>query len=161
MNAVNHEEIIALLKEYPELVQRRDILRYELEHPMEVSEKDMLDAMSFFHGEGGAPVGSISNKTLYIAMNYREKAAALNSDARNDIVKRLLPLERKIAKLEFYLRMLSEREQAVIRGMYFEGKKQREIAQELELSTWTIRKYHSDALSRLAGMYAYASDTTK
>lgn len=156
MNTDIRNQVIEYLKSYPELVQKRDILRYELEHPTMVSDNEMLEAMSFLKGSGGIPLGGVSNKTLYIAMNYHDAAERVNSEARNDLVKRLLPLENEINRLEYYVKMLSERELDVIHKTYFEGKRQQEIAMLLGVSTWTVRKCHNDAIDKLTEMYAFA-----
>jgi len=157
MNNEMKNQVIDHLKSYPVLIQKRDILRYELDHPATVSNEEMLEAMSFFKGSGsGVPLNSISDKTMYIAMNYREKANRLNAENRNDIVQRLILLEREIERMEFYVKMLSEREQAVIRKCYFEGKQQQEAAQEMGITTWTVRKYRDSAISKLTEMYTFA-----
>ena len=137
-------------------MQKRDILRYELEHPIEVSDNEMLEAMSFLKGSGGVPLGGVSNKTLYIALNYHDAAGHLNADARNDLVKRLLPLENEINRLEYYVKMLSEREQNIIRKCYFEGRQQQDVAVELGVTAWTVRKYRDQAVDKLSEMYVFA-----
>lgn len=156
MNTEIRNQVIEYLKNYPELVQKRDILRYELEHPVVVSDDEMLEAMSFLKGSGGIPLGGVSNKTLYIAMNYHDTAVRLNSDARNDLVKRLLPLENEISRLEYYVKMLSEREQSIIRKCYFEGRQQQDVAEELGITPWTVRRYRDQAVDKLTEMYAFA-----
>lgn len=156
MNTEIRKQVIDRLKSYPELVQKRDILRYELEHPTVVSDAEMLEAMSFLKGEGGIPLGGVSNKTLYIAMNYHDAAERVNTEARNDLVKRLLPLENEIGRVEYYVKMLSQREQIVIRKHYFEGIQQQEIAAELGVTAWTVRRYRDMAVDKLTEMYAFA-----
>ena len=156
MNTEIRKQVIDRLKSYPELVQKRDILRYELEHPTVVSDAEMLEAMSFLKGEGGIPLGGVSNKTLYIAMNYHDAAERVNTEARNDLVKRLLPLENEIGRVEYYVKMLSQLEQIVIRKHYFEGIQQQEIAAELGVTAWTVRRYRDMAVDKLTEMYAFA-----
>ena len=156
MNTDIRSQVIDRLKSYPELVKKRDILRYELEHPTEVSDNEMLEAMSFLKGSGGVPLSGVSNKTLYIALNYHDAADRLNTDTRNELVKRLLPLENEISKLEYYVKMLSEREQSILRKCFFEGKPQQDVAVELGVTAWTIRKYRDQAVNKLVEMYAFA-----
>lgn len=156
MNNEIRNQVIERLKSYPELIQKRSILRYELEHPTVVSDEEMLEAMNFLKGNGGISHGGVSNKTLYIALNYHEAAASLNSEARNDLLKRLLPLENEIAKLEYYMKMLSKREQSIIRKCFFEGKQQLDVAEELGVTAWTVRRYRDQAVDKLTEMYAFA-----
>ncbi len=89
-------------------------------------------------------------------MNYHEAAASLNSEARNDLLKRLLPLENEISKLEYYMKMLSKREQSIIRKCYFEGRTQQDVSEELGVTAWTVRRYRDQAVDKLAEMYAFA-----
>lgn len=156
MNTEIRNQVIERLKSYPELIQKRDILRYELEHPTVVSDEEVLEAMNFLKGSGGMPHGGVSNKTIYIAMNYHEAAASLNSEARNDLLKRLLPIENEIAKLEYYVKMLSTREQCIIRKCYFEGRTQQDVAEELAVTAWTVRRYRDLAVDKLTEIYAFA-----
>lgn len=156
MNNEIRNQVIERLKSYPALIQKRNILRYELEHPTVVSDEEMLEAMNYLKGSGGIPHGGVSNKTLYIALNYHEAAASLNAEARNDLLKRLLPLENEIAKLEYYLKMLTKREQSIIRKCFFEGKQQQDVAEELGVTAWTVRRYRDQAVDKLTEMYAFA-----
>lgn len=156
MNNEIRNQVIERLKSYPELIQKRDILRYELEHPSMVSDEEMLEAMNFLKGSGGIPHGGVSNKTLYIAMNYHDAAARLNSEARNDIVKRLLPLEDEISKFEYYVNLLPTQEQRIIRRCYFDRVGQETVAEELDVTAWTVRRYRDKAIDKLTEMYAFA-----
>ena len=134
MNTEVRNKVIERLKSYPELIQKRNILRYELEH------------------------GGVSNKTLYIAMNYHEAAASMNSEARNNLLERLLPLENEINRLEYYVKMLPERERSIIRRCYFEGKQQQAVAEELGVTAWTVRRYRDQAVDKLTAIYAFAEE---
>lgn len=158
MNTEVRTKVIERLKSYPELIQKRNILRYELEHPTVVSDNEMLEAMNFLKGSGGMPHGGVSNKTLYIAMNYHEAAASMNSEVRNNLLERLLPLENEINRLEYYVKMLPEREQSIIRRCYFEGKQQQAVAEELGVTAWTVRRYRDQAVDKLTAIYAFAEE---
>lgn len=70
-----------LLEQYPELIRKISILRFELQHPSTVSPDDMINIMNFGHRTSEGHVsGVISNKTMYIAMNYRDNANPINRD---------------------------------------------------------------------------------
>ena len=58
--------VVQELESYPRTLRQIAVLRYELEHPVQVSTEEMLDAMAFARGEhfGVAP-GHVSDKTLY------------------------------------------------------------------------------------------------
>ena len=69
------ESIVRLLENYPTMQRQIALLRYEMEHPAHISPSELIGAMSFAKGDGlGTSSGHISDKTLYIAMNYQQKA---------------------------------------------------------------------------------------
>ena len=43
--------VIQELESYPRTLRQIAVLRYELEHPVQVSTEEMLDAMAFARGE--------------------------------------------------------------------------------------------------------------
>jgi RNA polymerase sigma factor (sigma-70 family) len=152
--------VIELLEAYSDNERKIDLLHYELEHAGKVTPDDMLDVMSFARASGeGHPSGGVSNKTLYIALNYQEAAENLNLEARNDIVTRLVPLERQNSKLKHYLSLLPKDEQEVIRLLYFEKNSLREAAEFLNTSPWSVRIRRDKAIDALTKMYAFVEDS--
>ena len=55
-------------------------------------------------------------------MNYRQKAAVANSEISEEISAKLLELERKKSRIEYYVGMLDNRKANVIRLCFFEGQ---------------------------------------
>ena len=115
--------------------------------------------MSFNHGDGSsirAP-GQVSNKTLYIALNYQDRSDRLNRETVDEIVKQLVELERVQDRLRHYVSFLDERKSTVIRLTYFEIRHRDEVAREIHTSVRTMQSIKSQALKDLADMYAYTS----
>ena len=82
--------VIQELEAYPRILRQISVLRYEMEHPAHVSAQEMLDAMTYACGDRtGSSPGHVSDKTFYIAMNYRQKAAAANSEISEEISAKL------------------------------------------------------------------------
>ena len=68
------EQVMRILEEYPDIQRKIALLRYELEHPSLASADEMIESMAFAKHEGISQMkGHISNKTLYIALNYQEQ----------------------------------------------------------------------------------------
>ena len=157
MSPDDTQRIISDLNDYTNIKQKISILRYELEHPVTVSPEEMLESMNFAHGAGGGfTVGSVSNKTLYIAMNYQSAASQANAEITDHILSRLLPLEQKIKRMDYYLGLLGKDEELVLRRFYIEKQRANEIASALHTSVWSARRLRDKAVEKLAGMVSFA-----
>ena len=153
--------MIGLLESYNKRMNQITLLHYELEHPTNVSPNEMIGAMSLGHGDGTArSKGHILNKA--IALNYQEQADLVNSEAREEIVERLIELEREQEKLAYYITLLNDKQQeTVIQRFYFEGRTWSDIAKELHVVTRTVHKIKNRALDRLAAMYTFAEGSQR
>lgn len=157
MNSMIKARIIQLLETYRERERKIALLHYELQHPPNVSPGEMIDAMSLGPSNGVCcGNGHISNKTLYIALNYMEEADKMNSETVEEIVDRLVQLEHVQERLVYYVSLLENQEETVIRRFYFEGKSWENIAQEIFVALRTVYKIKNRAIDRLARMYEYA-----
>ena len=64
---------------------------------------------SLGHGDGAThSKGHISNKTLYIALNYQEQTDRANAEVREEVVDRLIALEREQERLAYYIALLKD-----------------------------------------------------
>ena len=74
MSAETRTYVIGLLESCRKRMNQIALLHYELEHPANVSPDEIIEAMSLHRSNGGSSgKGHISNKTLYIALNYQER----------------------------------------------------------------------------------------
>ena len=143
--------VMTLLQNYRATKRKIEQLRYELEHPARVTPDEMIEAMNFAKGDGeGRPSGSISNKTLYIAMNFQSAADEANAALAHDLVSRLVPLEQ--------VALLEPRQAEVIRLAYFEGHTWQQISTKTQITTRTLYKIRNQAVEELAEMYALTAD---
>ena len=157
MNTDMKNRIINLLETYPERQRQIALLHYELEHPAQTSESVMLSAMALGHGDsgGGQPGGHISDRTFYIALNYRSRADQMNAGAKEEIVLQLVALEQEQKRLEYYVSLLDARQVTVIQLIYFERLHLEEIASQVGVVLRTIRKIKDRAIDNLAQMYGF------
>ena len=156
---VNPLQDMTLLQNYRATKRKIEQLRYELEHPTRVTPDEMIEAMNFAKGDGeGRPSGSVSNKTLYIAMNFQSAADEANASLTHDLVSRLVPLEQEINRLEHYVALLEPRQAEVIRLAYFEGHTWQQISAKTQITTRTLYKIRNQAVEELAEMYALTAD---
>lgn len=157
MNAEMKNYVIKLLETYHDRERKIAVLRYDLEHPSEVGVTEQIEAMNYGSGEGvGHSKGHISNKTLYIALNYEEQAKQLNAESAKEIADELFILERRQKKLLYYISLLEKRQSEVVRMVYMEGVSTKKAAEQHGLTVRTIERIRKDAVDNLAEMYAYS-----
>lgn len=148
--------ITALLESYPERERKIAVLRYELANPSRVSSDELIEAMALGHEDGvGRPSGHISDKTLYIALNYQERADKLNAGVREAVATQLVELEQTQNRLKYYVSLLERRQMETIKLAYFEQKSQEEMAKVMNLSVRTVQKIKAQAITALAELYSF------
>lgn len=158
MNDDMKSYVVSLLETCQERKRKIALLHYELEHPAHTSEAEMISAMALGHGSGsngGHTEGHISDKTLYIALNYQSKVDKMNTDTKEEIVVQLVELEQEQARLEYYTSLLEGRHALVIRLAYLEGLSWDEVAKKAGVAVRTVHKIKNQALEQLAKMYRF------
>lgn len=160
MNTGMKAHVIGLLETYLERERQISLLHYEMQHSARVSPKEMIDGMSLGHGTNMGSSGNshISNKTMYIALNYQERVNHMNAEAANEIAQRLLYLEAEQDRIRYYISLLEKRESEVIRSFYIEGITWDEIAQKIGVALRTVHKIKNRAIDHLVELYTYAAD---
>ncbi len=154
MGKVMNNHAIELLESWPARKQKIDILRFELEHFTGIRKDEALEAMALAHGDGsGRSGGHISDKTLYIALNYQSRTDTMNTDAKENIVVELVELEQAQQRLDYYLSLLDTREAEVLRLTYLNKLSQEKIAKNMDMSVRTVQTLKSKALKSLSRMY--------
>ena len=136
------EQVIDDLKQYPELKKKVILLRYEQEHPAKISDSEVIDSMALSRpvSDGIRPAGFISDKTMRIATQFRDKKDRLNQETIMEIAQELYTVEQQISKIRKY---------------YFEGKTWGELQREMHLAPRTLLKRRDDGLDALVSIYSY------
>jgi len=157
MNTEIKTYVTGLLETYPERTRKIALLRYELKHPGQITEDELLSAitLSVPKDESGVRGSGVSDKTMRIAMSYRETAQRLNSAVILEIRREIQALEWEIDRLIFYMSFLTQEEQDILRLYYMEKRPWRQIEKETGLSRRTLVRRRSDAIDRLTQMYGY------
>ena len=149
--------VLSLLESYNERERKIAVLRYNLEHPTTVSRTEQIEAMNFRHGDSlGHSAGHISNKTLYIALNYEEQPERMNAESAHEIAKELFALECEQRRLTYFIGLLDKRQAEVIRLVFVDGIPTKEVAASFGLTYRTIDRIKRTAIENLAEMYAYS-----
>lgn len=148
--------VLNLLKTYSKRKQKIEALRYELAHPARTSHAEQLEAMSYAHSdtEGRPSIGHISDKTLYIALNYQDKVDKLNSSVVDEVAGQLIETEQEQSRLEYYVSLLEPRQAEVIRRIYFKPESQGAVAKGLNISVRTVQVVKAQAIDALVELYS-------
>lgn len=157
MNAEMKNHVIKLLETYHDRERMIAVLRYDLEHPAKVNSSEQIEAMNYRRGDDiGNVKGHISNKTLYIALNYEEQAGRLNAEAAREVADELFGLEQQQKKLLYYVSLLEKRQANVIHLVYMERLSTKTVAERYSLTSRTIDRIKREAIDNLAEMYVYS-----
>lgn len=151
--------VIGLLENYADHKRKIAVLHFELDHAAQASKDEMLETMALGHGDGsGRMDGRISDKTLYIALNYQNRVEKLNADTKEEIVIELVKLEDEQNRLDYYMSLLEERQAETLRLSYIKKLPQEKVAKTLGLSVRTVQTLKAKALSDLVEMYQFVSN---
>ena len=162
MNTNMYERVMHLLETYPDRERQIALLHYKMQHGACVLSEEMIEAMSFGRSDGaGSGKGRISDKTMYIALNYQEQMDRMNAEAANEIAGRLLALEAEQDRIRYYVSLLDKREAEVIRLTYFDKMSQESIAETLGVVSRTMRRIRKEAVMKLAEMYTFTENPGK
>lgn len=157
MSAEMIKKVRELLDTYRDREWRIAVLRHRMKTPVMVSDDEVAEAMNFARGDGqGHTPGRVSNKTLYIALNYKEQAERLNAEAAENIAEELFDLEHKQERLKLYVSLLDEREGEVISRLCFQKIPAAQVAERFDVTERTIERIKKSAIEHLAEMYEYA-----
>lgn len=156
MNTDMKAYVLDLLGSYPKRGREIEALRYELAHPAQVSPADQLEAMNYAHGntDGKPSTGHVSDKTLFIALNYQEKAEKLNAGVVKEVPGQLYEAQQEQSRLEYYVPLLEPRQAEVIRRTFFKPESQDAIAKSLNISVRTVQTVKAQAIRTLAELYS-------
>lgn len=159
MNIDTKTYVVGLLESYQKRSKQIELLHYELSHPAHVSANEVIGALALAHNDGGGHPGShASDRTLYIALNYQDRANQMNHDASGEAIERLVALEQEQERLKYYVSLLTERRARVIKLTYFEGYTQEDVAAKMDVAKRTVQMLKAQAIDDLAAMYDYTPE---
>lgn len=117
---------------------------------------DKAEDLSYLVGTGYGrnKVGHISDKTLYIALNYQDKVDKLNSSVVDEVAGQLIKTEQEQSRLEYYVSLLEPRQAEVIRRIYFKPESQGAVAKALNISVRTVQVVKAQAIDAFAELYS-------
>lgn len=148
--------VLSLLENYPRMIRKIELMRYELRFAKAVTPQEMIEVMTYAK-KGTQVAAEMPRDVPGIALSYRDIADRLNQETVNEALDAYLGLLREQDRLHYYVNLLSAREREVITEYYFNQRSWSEISKALGISSRTAYAIRSQAIDELATMYSYAN----
>ena len=143
-----------LLKAYPEMIQKRDCLAYQLAHFKGVSAEDVIASMMTPKVDGERVKSSnLSDKTAQIALEYREKQARMNREWYAYLEKQLQDVTGEIVFLESAIDSLPDKLAFFMRDLVIEHLTWDALESKYHISRFTVSAYRKKAIRELEARY--------
>ena len=143
-----------LLKAYPEMIQKRDCLAYQLAHFKGVSAEDVIASMMTPKVDGERVKSSnLSDKTAQIALEYREKQARMNQEWCEWLERQWQLLNDEILFLESAISSLPDRLAPFMRDLVIEHLTWDALESKYHISRFTVSAYRKKAIRELEARY--------
>ncbi len=148
------KRVEAILKSYPEMVQKRNCLAYQIAHFKGLSAEEVIESMYTPRQDGErVQTSTISDKTAQIAMVYQERRERMNREWYEYLEAQLKALNDELVFFEAALDSLSGRLPCIMRDMVIDHLTWNELAQKYYVSQRMIGKYRKKAIAELELLY--------
>lgn len=146
--------VLKLLKNRNVLEQERKTLLFERTQLERMPESETIESMLYAEGQRERVDSSIiSNKTLDIALNYKQKHQALKTQALSEIDLRVRLIDNALRRLEFYVDGLEAYQASILRDYYFEGYTWRDLQDLRGVTYKTLIRHRDNGVKALVTRY--------
>jgi len=152
---VTREDIINQLENYKDNKAFVEIRKLELENYKTLSEEEAIESLilNSLQGDEKVQCNNISDKTKNIALNYDKITENYNISVVQEILKEIKEVNFSLNKLETAVNGLAEKEEIVIKEIYFNKKTINSVLDEMEISRRTLERYRNNGIGKLCEIY--------
>ena len=151
-----NQYVLSLLENYPQMIRKIELMRYELRFTKAVTPQEMFEVMTYSR-KGTQGIADMPHDVPGIALSYRDITERLNQEIISEALEKYMGLLREQDRLLHYVNLLSEREREIITAYYFDQRSWSEISKSLGISPRTAYAIRSQAVDELVTMYSYAN----
>lgn len=151
-----NQYVLSLLENYPQMIRKIELMRYELRFTKAVTPQEMIEVMTYAR-KGTQGIADMPHDVPGIALSYRDITERLNQEIISEALEKYMGLLREQDRLLHYVNLLSEREREIITAYYFDQRSWSEISKSLGISPRTAYAIRSQAIDELVTMYSYAN----
>lgn len=151
-------KVIELLSTYKDKKRKIEQLRFELANPPGLSDEDIIGSLAYGDNLSDIKVTAgnrISDKTMAIALKYREHGERLMNESLAQIARELDELESETKRIEHYSSLLPEKLRSVIRMFYFENMTNAQIAEKTSITIPAVIYRKNAAIKELTEMFDF------
>lgn len=143
-----------LLKEYPQMVQTRNCLAYQLAHFKGLTAEEVIESMYTPRQDGErVQTSNLSDKTAQIALDYQTRREQMNREWYSQMEQELCRLNDEVVFLESALRSLPGTLSAVMWDIVVEQMKWDAVENKHAISHTTLYRQRRRAISELDKLY--------
>ena len=151
-----NQYVLSLLENYPQMIRKIELMRYELRSAKAVTPQEMIEVMTYAK-KGTQVAAEMPRDVPGIALSYRDITERLNQEMISEALEMYMSLLREQDRLLHYVNLLSAREREIITAYYFDQRSWSEISKSLGISPRTAYAIRSQAVDELVTMYSYAN----
>ena len=152
--------VLELLENSSHRLRQIELMRYELQHIPQVSDSEMIEAMSLpslMSNEKAANSKSFPD----VALSYKRTAERMNAETLGELASAYVDLWREHDRLQHYIGLLDERQGRVLQLYYFESYVWTDVAKTMHMTVRTAQRIRQQAVDELAKLYAFADSFFK
>lgn len=152
--------VLELLENSSHRLRQIELMRYELQRIPQVSDSEMIEAMSLPSLAGSEK--AVSSKAVPdVALSYKRTAERMNAEALGELVSAYMDLWREHDRLLHYIGLLDERQGRVLQLYYFESYVWTDVAKAMHMTVRTAQRIRQQAVDELTKLYAFADSFFK
>ena len=151
-----NQYVLSLLENYPQMIRKIELMRYELRFAKAVTPQEMIEVMTYAK-KGTQVAAEMPRDVPGIALSYRDVTERLNQEMISEALETYMSLLREQDRLLHFVNLLSAREREIITAYYFDQRSWSEISKSLGISPRTAYAIRSQAIDELVTMYSYAN----
>lgn len=144
-----------IVKGYPELVQKRDCLAYQLAHFRGFTADEIIESMYTPRQDGErVQTSNLSDKTAQIALDYQERRERINREWYEQMEKELQMVSDEVTFFEAAVHALPIKIRGAVSALFIGQNTWDTVQADFHIGRATLSAYRRQALRILENLYA-------
>lgn len=144
-----------IVKGYPELIQKRDCLAYQLAHFRGFTADEIIESMYTPQQDGErVQTSNLSDKTAQIALDYQERRERINREWYEQMEKELQMVSDEVTFFEAAVHALPIKIRGAVSALFIGQDTWDTVQADFHIGRATLSAYRRQALRILENLYA-------